>query len=78
MDIQLRAAEIITIPDPLTIENVRDSFQDKKITARIARVPREVILWSGETEYADAGNWTNESALSRLSEVLALPSIPWN
>jgi len=78
MDITLRPAEIITIPEPLTIENIRDSFQDLKITARIARVPREIILWQGADEYASAGNWTNDSALVQLSAVLSLSSIPWN
>jgi len=78
MDITLRPAEIITIPEPLTIENIKDSFQDLKITARIARVPREVILWQGEAGYTSAGNWTNDSALAQLSAVLSLSSIPWN
>jgi len=78
MDITLRAAEIITIPEPLTIENIRDSFQDQKITARISRVPREIVLWEGAEAYAAAGNWTNDTALAQLSAVLSLSSIPWN
>ena len=77
MNITLRPAEIITIPDPLAIEAVKDSFENKTITARISRVPREIVLWKGEEQYDAAGNWTNESALAQLSAVLALSAIPW-
>ena len=78
MDITFRPAEIITVPEPLIIENVRDSFQKQKITVSISRIPRDIVLWNGVVEYAAAGNWTNESVLTRLQEVLALPVIPWD
>jgi len=78
MNITLRPAEVITIPEPLTISNIKDSFQDQKITARVDRVPREIVLWAGAEQYAAAGNWTNESALEQLNLVLSLSSIPWD
>jgi len=74
--ITLRPAEVVTI-DEVIISRVADSFEEKKIIAFIKDVPKPLVLWSGEEEYAEAGNWTNESALERATEVLALPNIPW-
>jgi hypothetical protein len=76
MNITLRQAETITI-DEIVIDHVRDSFSEKKIIAHIQGVPRPLILWSGEEEYVAAGNWTNESALARATEVLSLPVVTW-
>lgn len=76
MNITLREAETITINEIL-IDNVGDSFSEKKIIAYIKGVPRPILLWNGEEEYAAASNWTNESALARAKEVLNLPVVPW-
>ena len=69
--------ESITIPNPITIQAVRDLFIQKKVIARIKGLPQAVLLWSGEEEYTAAGNWTNETVLSRITEVLSLSTIPW-
>lgn len=76
MNITLRQAETITVNE-IVIEHVRDSFTEKKIIAHIKGVPRTLLLWEGEEEYAAAGNWTNEDALARATEVLNLPVVPW-
>lgn len=76
MNITLRQAETITINE-IIIDHVRDSFSEKKIIAHIKGIPRPLVLWSGEEEYVAAGNWTNESALIRATEVLSLSTISW-
>jgi hypothetical protein len=76
MNITLRPAETISIKE-IVIDHVRDSFSEKKITAYIKNVPKPILLWDGEEEYIAAGNWTNESALARATEVLNLPVVPW-
>jgi hypothetical protein len=76
MNITLKPAEVVTINE-IVISRVADSFEEKKIIAFIKDVPKPLLLWSGEEEYTAAGNWTNESALARVTEVLALPNIPW-
>lgn len=76
MNITLRQAETITINE-IVIEHVRDSFTEKKIIAHIKKVPRPLLLWSGDEEYTAAGNWTNESVLARATELLSLPVVPW-
>jgi hypothetical protein len=63
--------------EELTIEFVRDLFEQKRIIARVKNLPQGIVLWDGEEEYNKAGNWTNETAQARLLEVLALPEIPW-
>jgi len=67
----------ITIPNPIIIQAVRDLFIQKKIIVRIKGLPQAVLLWSGEEEYTAAGNWTNETVLTRATEVLSLSTIPW-
>jgi len=56
---------------------VRDLFQEKTIIARVKGLPRPIVLWSGATEYAAAGNWTNDSATAQATQVLSLSAIPW-
>jgi len=56
---------------------VRDLFAEKTIIARIKSLPRPVVLWKGEAEYAAAGNWTNDSAVAQASAVLSLSAVPW-
>ena len=56
---------------------VRDLFSEQTIIARIKGLPRPVVLWQGATEYAAAGNWTNETAAAKATAVLSLSSIPW-
>jgi hypothetical protein len=63
--------------DSVEILAVRDLFQEKTIIARIKGLPRPIILWSGDDEYAAAGDWTNESATTQATAVLSLSSIPW-
>jgi hypothetical protein len=76
MQITVQQAQTITL-DSVVIEAVRDLFHEQKIIARIKGLPKGVVLWSGSTEYAAASAWTNESALARATEVLALSSIPF-
>lgn len=56
---------------------VRDLFEEKTIIARVKGLPRPVVLWKGDAEYASASNWTNDSATARAAQVLALPEVPW-
>lgn len=74
--ITVQAAETVTLEE-VKILAVRDLFKEKKIIARIEKLPKPIVLWSGDAEYAAAGNWTNETALARAVEVLALPTVPW-
>ena len=76
MEIIVQTQEVVTLPE-IKILAVRDLFHEKKIIARIEGLDRPVYLWNGEDEYAAAGDWTNESALARATEVLSLPSVPW-
>ena len=78
MNITLKPAKIIVVAEPIQIECVRDLFSAQKIVAKIKGLPREVVLWNGTTEYAAAANWTNDTALARANEVLALNPIPFN
>jgi hypothetical protein len=56
---------------------VRDLFAEQTIIARVKGLPRPVVLWKGATEYAAAGNWTNETATAQATAVLSLSAIPW-
>jgi hypothetical protein len=56
---------------------VRDLFQEKTIIARVKGLPRPVVLWKGEEEYAAAGNWTNDSVAAQAVTVLSAPVINW-
>ena len=76
MDIILQQIKTISI-DSVQLEYVRDIVNQSKIVAKVYNVPREVILWSGSTEYAAASAWTNDIALARATEVLGLSSVPW-
>jgi len=73
----LQPEQIITLPDPIVIQAIRDQFIQKRIIARIKGLPQAVILWDGPDQYAAAGNWTNDTVLAQASAVLALSSIPW-
>ena len=63
--------------DAVEVLAVRDLFEEKTIIARVKGLPRPVVLWSGDEEYAAAGNWTNATAVAKATEVLASPVIPW-
>ena len=63
--------------DAVEVLAVRDLFAEKTIIARVKGLPRPVVLWSGDEEYAAAGDWTNESATAQATAVLSLSSIPW-
>jgi len=76
MEIIIKSAETVTL-DSIEIEFVRDDFDQKRIIAKIKDIPRPVILWNGEADYAAAGDWTNDTAAAQASAVLALSSIPW-
>jgi hypothetical protein len=56
---------------------VRDLFAEKAIIARVKGLPRPVVLWKGDAEYAAAGVWTNETATAQAATVLSLSAIPW-
>lgn len=63
--------------DNVEVLAVRDLFAEKTIIARVNGLPRPVVLWKGDAEYAAAGDWTNESATAQAATVLSLSSIPW-
>ena len=56
---------------------VIDSKQGKTITAYIEGLNKQIFLWNGEEEYEQAGNWTDEDALERATEMLSLSTITW-
>jgi len=56
---------------------VIDSKAGKTITAHIEGINRQIFLWNGEEEYKQAGDWTDEDALERATEMLSLSTIPW-
>lgn len=76
MQITFQPAQTITL-NSIIIEFVRDNFHEQKIVAKIKGLPRPIVLWSGNTQYASASAWTNETATVQASAVLALSSIPW-
>lgn len=76
MQITIQPALTVDL-NSVVIEYVRDNFTEQTISAKIKGLPRSVALWSGETEYAAASAWDNDSAATRALEVLALPNIPW-
>jgi len=76
INIILQPEKSITI-DEVEVLAVRDLFQEKTIIARIKDLPRPVVLWKGEEEYAAAGDWTNETAIAKAIEVLSAPEINW-
>ncbi|NBX75029.1 MAG: hypothetical protein EBQ92_00535 [Proteobacteria bacterium] len=78
MDIVTRPQETVTL-NQISILAVRDLFAEQKIIARIDGLDRPIYLWNGSEEYAQAGIWTNESALARATEILTLSAsnIPW-
>jgi hypothetical protein len=78
MNVTIQQAQIVTLDDPIVVEDVRDVFVQKRIIARIKGLPRSVILWDGAEQYAAAGDWTNDTATARAVAVLSLSSIPWD
>lgn len=76
MEITIQTAQTMKI-DSVVIESVRDIFTEYKIIAKIKNIPRPVVLWSGQTQYASASAWNNETATAQASAVLSLSSIPW-
>ena len=77
MDIIIQTTQTIKLADPIVIEFVRDLFVEKKIVAKIKGLPKQIVLCDGDEQYAAAGNWTNDTAISQALVVLALSSIPW-
>lgn len=76
MNIELRPAETIAIDENNPpIVSVNDIFERSLITARVQGVYRDIVLWSGQEEYALAGNWTSESVADRLKELLLTNTI---
>jgi hypothetical protein len=77
MTITLKQAETIQFNENnIELIAVRDLFKEKKIIARIEGLPRPILLWNGEEEYNAAGNWTEETVIQRIQEVLQLPEVP--
>jgi len=73
--ITLQPAQTVDIDlDNLNVNFIRDNSNNFTIIANIQGLPRPVLLWSGEEEYAAAGVWTNESALARAKEILSSDS----
>jgi hypothetical protein len=63
--------------DNVEVLAVRDLFAEKTIIARVKGLPRPVVLWKGDAEYAAAGEWTNASATAQAATVLSLSAVPW-
>jgi len=53
----------------LQVLNVNDNLRDR-IYAIVKNFPNQVLLWDGSTEYQQAGNWTNDSVIARLTNML--------
>jgi hypothetical protein len=71
--IQLPIPRGCTIPidlNNLQIRYVKDLFNNKQIIASAKPIPYDIILWDGEEEYNQAGDWTNESCFNRLMEII--------
>jgi len=85
MDITITPMQTVVTPavtvslSGIEVMAVRDDFKQQQIFAFIKGLPKPVILWKGEDEYAAAGAWTNESVLARATEVINLSasSLPW-
>ena len=63
-------------PAPYVLEDleivfIRDEFLTKRICAQLKGLQRVVVLWDGITEYQEAGEWTNETALQRAKDLIA-------
>jgi hypothetical protein len=54
----------------LVLTKITDSPTDLVITATIQNIWRDIILWKGAEEYADAGIWTNETANARAVQLI--------
>lgn len=77
MIITLKQAETLEFNENnIQLIAVRDLFKEKKIIARIEGLPKPILLWDGEEEYNAAGNWTEETVIQRIAQVLQLPEIP--
>ena len=76
--------KIVTQPEEfvnvesIEVIEVRDFFDEKKIIASIKGVNRDIVLWEGLEEYTKAGNWTNDSIVSKIIDVLDSGSIRWH
>jgi len=55
----------------INLINVIDEFKIYRVVGLVAGLPRPLILWSGTQQYAEAANWTNESAQNRAYNLLA-------
>jgi hypothetical protein len=79
IEITLNPAKKLTIDvDNFEIKSVKDFFKKKKIIASIAGLPKDIILWEGEEEYANAGEWTNESVKTRALEIFQGGNVKFN
>jgi hypothetical protein len=78
MEITLSPAKTININiNEIKILSVNDFFDKKRIVANIKGLPKPLILWDGETEYAEAGVWTNETATQRVLDLLQANNVKW-
>jgi hypothetical protein len=63
--------------ETVNVLTVIDSKQGKTIAAYIEGLNRQILLWNGEEEYEQAGDWTDKDAVERATEMLSLSTIPW-
>lgn len=76
MQIIIEPAKVLNINvNNINIIEVNDSFNDFKISVRIDGMYRSILLWSGEVEYAQAGNWDSEDIKNRITELSTLSAI---
>jgi len=63
----------VTQPEPIVLDTLNITYMDtpsnNSLSARIDRIPTNLILYSGE-EYTSAGDWTQQQAELRVLEVL--------
>lgn len=69
--ITVRPAQTIEVDiDSIYLESVTDSSTAQTIIGRAPALQRDFYLWYGPEEYAEAGIWTNETALARAKELV--------
>lgn len=63
----------VTQPEPIVFDTLNITYMDtpsnRSLSARIDRVPTNLVLYTGE-EYTSAGDWTQQQAELRVLEVL--------
>lgn len=77
MDITLTKTHQIELNEVVILQ-VRDHFEERKISVRIQDVPRPILLW-GPDQYdsTEARNWTNDTVYIKTVDILSKPNVPF-